>query len=111
MVSLSNHAFSQVSAVNVGFFTRSLAGPSEPQRPTGDFAVIQTGRAIELRDDRRQLRAKPPLVGTAAGRFERVAPPIPPAGDEAGERLDDQHAIAAAGALDKVSQQRLTRRI
>ena len=56
--------------------------------------MIQPRRAIEFGDNRRQLDANPPLVSPATGALERVAPAVPPARDAAGERLDDQHAIA-----------------
>jgi hypothetical protein len=58
--------------------------------------VIETGCAIELRNNRRQLGPKPPLVAATADRFDASAPPAPPRRDEARERLHDQHLIAVA---------------
>src|SRR3954469_22113954 len=70
--------------------------------------MIETGRAIELGDNRRKLRPDSPLVGATAGGFERVAPAIPPARDEPGERLDNQDAVAIGLALQQSREQRIT---
>src|SRR4029077_12600149 len=73
----------------------------QPQRAPGDLAMDQARCAIELRHDRRQLWAQTPLGRAAARSLERIAPPVPPAGDEAGQWLDDQHAIATTRAFDQ----------
>src|SRR5476651_2426473 len=80
----------------------------QPERAARDLAVVQAGRAIELRDDRRKPGPQPPLVGASAGRLERAAPAIPPARHEAGERLDNQNAIALARAFHQPREQRVT---
>ena len=72
--------------------------------------MIHSGRTIELGDNRRQLDAEPPLVAAAAGGLDLRAPPVAPAHDETGNRLDDEQAIAAAGALDEPFHQRVARR-
>src|SRR5712691_3704915 len=72
-----------------------------PQRSSRELAVIQAGRAIELRDDRRQLNSEAPLASSTAGSLEFVAPPVPPGRHESGQRLDNEHRIAAPGSSEK----------
>ena len=68
--------------------------------------MIEAGRAIELRDNRRQIDAEAPFVRTPSDGFEGAAPAIPPGHDGPGDRLDDQHAIAAAmPAFEKPCQE------
>ena len=71
--------------------------------------MVHAGGAIELGDDRRQLGAHAPFVGAAAGVLEHVAPPVPPPRHEARNRLDDEHTVAAFGALEQSDQQRVAR--
>ena len=73
--------------------------------------MIETGRAIELRDDYWQLDANPPFVAASAGLRKDVAPFAPPPGHESCERLDDQHVVASRRALDQTLQQRLARSV
>ena len=68
--------------------------------------MIEAGRAIELRDDRRKLGSESPLVAAPALRLERGAPAIPPARDRACDRLDDQDSIAARSAIEKTAEER-----
>src|SRR5215471_63612 len=81
----------------------------DPQRAPRDLAMIQTRRAIETRDDGGQFDADAPLVGAAALALEDAAPAIPPWRDETGQRLDDEHAIAARRAIREPREQRLPR--
>jgi len=73
--------------------------------------VVQARGAIELRDDRGQLHAKPPFVAAAARRNRLVPPPIPPGRNAARQRLDDQHMVAGRGALEQAMEQRVARRL
>ena len=82
-------------------------GSAGPQRSSCDLAMIESRRAIELRDDRRQFRPEPPFIRPAPSRLERVPPTLPPGCDEPGQRLDDEHAIALRDAGEDSSQQHL----
>ena len=73
--------------------------------------MIETGRTIELRHDRRQLDANAPFIAAAAGLRKNAAPLVPPRGGRSCERLDDQHRIAARRALDQALQERLARSV
>src|SRR5213082_607761 len=67
--------------------------------------MIESGGTIQLGDDRRQLDAKPPLVGASSGADDDVAPLVPPPRDKPGERLDDEHAVARRRTIDEPLQQ------
>src|SRR5437588_9642159 len=73
--------------------------------------MIEAGGAIQLRDDGGQLDAETPLVGAAAGANDRLAPSVPPRGDESGERFDHQHVLVVDGLVDEFRQQPLARTI
>lgn len=66
--------------------------------------MIQPRGTIELGDDRRELGAESPLVGAAAGAFDRVAPAVPPPCGTSCQRLDNQQSIAVSGAFDQPRQ-------
>src|SRR5438046_3924806 len=78
---------------------------SEPQRATGELAVIEPGGAIQLRYDRRKFEADAPLVRASARRLECRRPWFPPSRDEARNRLDDEHAIALPTAVHELVEQ------
>ncbi|OLC51803.1 MAG: hypothetical protein AUH43_01710 [Acidobacteria bacterium 13_1_40CM_65_14] len=73
--------------------------------------MIEASCAIQLRHDRRKLRSKPPLVSPSTGRHERLSPSVPPRRHEAGQRLDDQHAIALRRAIEQPLPHHLARRV
>src|SRR5204862_6294159 len=79
---------------------------SYEQRPPGQFSMIEAGGAIEFRNERRQIDAESPLVGTTSGAVKCVLPGRPPSGNRSRERLHNEHAIAGAGALEQTRQQR-----
>src|SRR5262245_30789909 len=56
---------------------RGFSRAIDPERSPGDLPVIQPGRPIELRHDRRPLHPEPPLVRAAARADHRVAPHAP----------------------------------
>ena len=89
---------------------RGFAGPEAGPTGTaiaGELAMIQPRRAIELGDDRGQLDPNPPLVSPATHLLDRGAPPVPPARDAAGDRLDHQHAIAGGCAIEQALHERV----
>ncbi|PYQ76572.1 MAG: hypothetical protein DMG04_03350 [Acidobacteria bacterium] len=69
--------------------------------------MIEASRAIEPRDDCRQLRAESPLVGASAGGFDLAPPSIPPARRASGHRFDDQERVATFYARDQLPEQHL----
>jgi hypothetical protein len=69
--------------------------------------VVESRCAIELGDDRRQLRAEPPLVCTASGCLKRLAPAVPPGRHRARKRLDDEHAIALRNPMEQAPKHQL----
>jgi hypothetical protein len=73
--------------------------------------VVQAGGAIELRNDGGQLEPESPLVASSAGRERLALPAIPPRRYSAGERLDDQHAIACGSPLEEIAKDRVACRI
>src|ERR687888_2117259 len=66
--------------------------------------MIETSRAIELHDDRWQLRAHTPLVGASASRFDFALPSLPPSRRISGERLDDEKRIALLHARHQLTE-------
>ena len=73
--------------------------------------MIETGGAIELLDNRRELDAHAPFVAAATGALERGAPLLPPRRDAAGDRFDDEQAVALRGAVEQAGQQRCSCRV
>ena len=63
----------------------------DPERPPGNFPVLETRGAIELVDHCWKLDAEPPLVGASAHVFERRLPPAPPRRHETGQRFEHEH--------------------
>ena len=73
--------------------------------------MIEPGRAIQLRDKRRQLDPKTPLVGTTTRLHDGAPPLVPPTRRRSRKRLDDEHAIAVRRPFDEPPHERLTRRV
>jgi hypothetical protein len=69
--------------------------------------MVETGGAIEPRDDRRQINRESPLVASAARALDRRPPPCPPGRHGSSDRLDDEQAVAAPCAFDEAAEQRL----
>src|SRR5262245_9920361 len=84
---------------------------TNPERSPGDFAVIETRRAIEPRHDVGKCGTHAPLVGAPARLLERAAPSSPPTCGAARNRLDDEDAVAMSGALDQLGQQPVANRV
>ena len=57
--------------------------------------MIELRRAIELRDDGRQLDPETPFIGASSHLLDRCAPPIPPPSYKPGDWLDNEQTVAA----------------
>ena len=63
--------------------------------------MIETGRSIEVADERRQRDAQPPLAGPASRRREVPFPVAPPRRQRPGDGLDDDHLVSRPGAPEQ----------